>query len=152
MRPWLLAAAVAALSLFGLYFRPDWPGVITVRNESGEAVSSVQVNVVHSDTLGELQSRPIAAHDQIYFLGALGPGAERVQTYRDTSSYNLDILVQWSDGRSARFYRTYVVDDWYGVIPPHHLITITPKDLLLDGRPPAPVESNPERDYGQFNG
>lgn len=106
---------------------------------------------MHSDTRGKLQAAPVAPNDQIHFLRDLAPGDERDQSYHDNSPYNFDILVRWADGRTARFYRTYIVDDWYGIVPPAHILTITPTGLLLDGVPPAPVESDPERDFGQFN-
>ncbi len=151
MRYWIFLASVAALILVGLTLWIGSPARINVRNESGTVVASVQINVVHSDTRGKLQAEPVAPNDQIHFLRDLAPGDERDQSYHDNSPYNFDILVQRADGRAERFYKTYIVDDWHGTVPPIHILTITPTGLLLDGAPPAPVESDPERDFGQLD-
>lgn len=142
MRPWIVASLVGtALFLFGVIFQPHIPTTIIVRNESGSAVRSMQVNVTRSDTGGRLQTEPLAPFDQIYHLGPLVDGEERTQTYSGAAEYGIDAFAVMEDGRTARFYEGYI--DTFA--PWTHIITVTESGLLLNGKAAADVQRDPEK-------
>lgn len=122
-------------------------GTVILRNESGKAVKSAQVNIVIADTKGVLQETAITDFDQINHVGPIPAGEERSLRYRDSAEYNIDTFVIWADGSTARYNYGYVIDGWGA---PTHVITITPTQLLFDGDPPIDVQSEPEKYFDKY--
>jgi hypothetical protein len=148
MSPIRALTLVSTLAFAGCVGPGGLDGTVILRNESGRPVKSAQVNVVVSDTRGQLQQAPIDPFDQIYHEGTIAPGGELIVKYRSRSEYNIDTLVTWSDGSTARNDYGYVSDSW---VNPTHVITITSTQLLFDGVPPIDVQSEPEKNYGKYN-
>ena len=118
-------------------------GRLTLRNDSHEEIVEAQINFVHDYAGGQLLSAPRDPFDQITKLPPLSPGATMVVPYASLSDGNIDILVRWRSGRTARFNVGYVSEG----LNPEHVVIATETGLLFDGKPPAPIQSDPESHY-----